>query len=124
LPTSEPPSRAAEPTPPIHAERAPPPEPATLASEPIHVSEEPELVEEFAEPGAEEGAGAEVRVAEPWSGYHGMTAKQVIARVADATLAELAAVQLYESANRHRATVLSAVDREFRNRGRTTSSET
>jgi hypothetical protein len=50
-----------------------------------------------------------------------MTAKQVIAQVADATLAELAAVQLYESANRNRATVLSTVDREFRSRGGTTS---
>jgi hypothetical protein len=87
-------------------------EPAPLRDEPTHVSEEPVLVDELAEPGAEEGAGAEVTVAEPWSGYAQMTAKDVLARLSDATPAELAAVQLYESANRHRDTVLSAVRHE------------
>jgi hypothetical protein len=61
--------------------------------EPAHVSEQPELVRETAEPGAEEGAGAAVTVREPWDGYRQMSAKEVIARIADATPAELAAVK-------------------------------
>ncbi len=47
---------------------------------PVHVSEEPELVRESAEPGAEDGAGAAVTVIEPWSGYAQMNAREVIAR--------------------------------------------
>jgi hypothetical protein len=92
--------------------------PATLgaapASGPVHVSEEPELVEEFAEPGAEQGAGAEVHVDPPWEGYERMNAKQVIARLATADPAELAAVQLYEGSTRRRRTILNAVERELR----------
>jgi hypothetical protein len=77
------------------------------------VSEEPVLVEEFAEPGAEDGAGAELHVQEPWSGYARMNAKEVIARLAGATPAELAAVQLYESGHRGRQTIMTAVAREM-----------
>jgi hypothetical protein len=83
-------------------------------SEPAHVSEEPTLVEELAEPGAEDGAGAEIRVDEPWEGYARMNAKQVLARLNSATPAALAAVQLYESSHRRRQTILNAVQREFR----------
>jgi hypothetical protein len=90
---------------------APSPEPP---AEPVHVSEEPELVREVAEPGAEDGAGAEVTVGEPWPGYARMTAKQVIERLADATPAELAAVQLYESINRDRQTVRAAAERNLK----------
>jgi hypothetical protein len=86
---------------------------APVDTEPIHVSEEPELVEEFAEPGAEDGAGAEVTVSEPWTGYRRMTAQDVVDRLSDATPAELAAVQLYERAQRGRETVLTAVARQF-----------
>jgi hypothetical protein len=43
-----------------------------------------------------------------------MTAREVIARLADATSAELAAVALYESGNRSRQTVLEAVQRHMR----------
>lgn len=89
-------------------------EPTPLVESPSHVSEEPEIVEELAEPGAEEGAGAEVRIDEPWDGYAQMSAQQVIARVGDATPAELAAIGLYESANQARETVLSAVERQLR----------
>jgi hypothetical protein len=78
------------------------------------VSEDSQLVEEFAEPGAEEGAGAEVHVAEPWDGYAQMNAKQVIERLTGASPAELAAVQLYESGNRGRETVIAAVERALR----------
>ncbi|HEY2438245.1 MAG TPA: hypothetical protein VGH93_13775 [Solirubrobacteraceae bacterium] len=98
---------------------APPPAPSRPArrpaeSEPAHVSEEPALVEELAEPGAEDGAGAEVHVEEPWKGYGKLNAKQVIARLDAATPAELAAVQLYESSHRHRQTILNVVQRELR----------
>ena len=89
-----------------------PPEPP----EPVHVSEEPELVEEFAEPGAEDGAGASVTVDEPWPGYAQMTAKQVIERLGDASPAELAAVQLYESFNRDRQTVRAAAERNLKSK--------
>jgi hypothetical protein len=80
----------------------------------VHVSEEPELVREEAEPGAEEGAGPRVIVEEPWEGYARMNAREVIARLARATPAELAAVSLYESGNRSRQTVLAAVQRQLR----------
>jgi hypothetical protein len=93
----------------------PPPAPEPVPDpEPVHVSEEPELVREEAEPGAEEGAGAAVRVIEPWNGYARMNAREVIARAQQASAAELAAVRLYESRNRSRQTVLAAVDRQLK----------
>jgi hypothetical protein len=88
--------------------------PPPLVEEPAHVSEEPVVVEEFAEPGAEEGAGASVTVEEPWDGYARMTARDITARLGEASLAELAAVQLYESTHKQRETVLSAAQRELR----------
>ncbi len=81
--------------------------------EPTHVSEEPELVEELAEPGAEEGAGAQVNVREPWEGYGRMNARDVVARLAAADRAELAAIELYERAHRNRRTVLNALERRL-----------
>lgn len=89
------------------------PFPAPVA-EPVHVSEEPELVQELAEPGVEDGAGAEVRVDPPWDDYERMNAKEVISRLAGANPAQLAAVQLYEGSHRRRQTVLNAVERELR----------
>jgi hypothetical protein len=91
-------------------------EPAPISEGPerAHVSEEPELVEEAAEPGAEDGAGAEVHIREPWKGYAHAGAEEVISRLADATPAEVAAVQLYERTNRSRRTVLAAAERELR----------
>jgi hypothetical protein len=88
-------------------------------SEPTHVSEEATLVREEAEPGAEDGAGASITVAEPWNGYAKMAAREVVARLSTASSAELAAIQLYESGNRSRRMVLQAVERELRtaNRG-------
>ena len=96
--------------------RATPPQSseAFITQEPDHVSEEPSLVEEFSEPGAEDGAGAEVHVEEPWEGYAQMNAKQIVARLDRATLAALATVQLYESTHRRRQTILNAVERELR----------
>jgi hypothetical protein len=90
--------------------RTPTREPAA----PTHVSEDVELVESFAEPGAEDGVGATVHVEEPWKGYRQMTAKDVIARLADASREELAAAELYEHAHRGRQTVLLAADRQLR----------
>lgn len=86
----------------------------SLVQEPAHVSEEPELVAELSEPGAEEGAGAEVHVHEPWEGYATCNAREVIARLSAASVAELAAVQMYETGHRGRQTILAAVDREMR----------
>jgi hypothetical protein len=110
------------PPPPVSADEAAeridrsPEESAPTASPPeaTHVSEEPTLVREEAEPGAEDGAGAAITVREPWEGYARMSAREVIARLADATPAELAAVSLYETGNRSRQTVLEAVQRQLR----------
>jgi hypothetical protein len=85
-----------------------------LTPEPVHVSEEPELVREEAEPGAEDGAGASVRVQPPWEGYERMAAREVIARLGDASPAELAAVELYERTHRSRQTVLEAAERRLK----------
>lgn len=92
----------------------PKPPPAPPEAEPVHVSEEPTLVEAFAEPGAEDGAGAQVHIGEPWEGYGRMGAKEIISRLGGSTSAELAAVQLYESTQRSRQTILNAVQRELR----------
>ena len=90
-------------------------EPETVVEpEPPHVSEEPELIEEIAEPGAEDGAGASIEIAEPWPGYRALTAADVVARIDDATPAELAGIELYESAHRNRQTVLAAAQRSLK----------
>jgi hypothetical protein len=75
---------------------------------PAHVSEELRFVEAFAEPGAEEGAGATVHVEEPWKGYAQMTGNDVITRLSSATREELAAVAMYEGVHRRRKTVPAA----------------
>ena len=78
------------------------------------IDDEPELVEEVADPGAEDGAGPTVEVDEPWEGYAGMQADAVIARLNEASAAELALVELYERAHRRRKTVLAAAERRHR----------
>ena len=115
----QPPHSPREPAAPQAREPEPPPAPVEplgtlVGSDPAHVSEQPELVEEFAEPGAQDGAGAEVHVDEPWDGYGQMNAKDVIARLTVASPAELAAVQLYEGGNRGRQTILAAARRALR----------
>jgi hypothetical protein len=118
----EPASAAPEPAP-AAPERPPAAPPIIVEAEaeweptpvpPTHVSEEPALVESFAEPGAEDGAGAELHIDEPWEAYADTTAKELITRVADADAEELAAMQLYEATHRRRETVLSAVERALR----------
>jgi hypothetical protein len=106
VPTPETP---AAPPPPVEAEAAEQPDTA-----PAHVSEEPELVESYADPGAEDGPGASVHVEEPWPGYGHMTADDVVARLAAASREEIAAVELYERLHRGRRTVLTAAGRELR----------
>jgi hypothetical protein len=112
----EPARRAEEPpSPPRSAPAAePPPAPAAEEAEPDHVSEEPVLVEEFADPGAEDGAGPEITVAEPWPGYGSMKANEVVARLEEAAPAQVAVARLYEQANRRRKTVLAAADRRLK----------
>jgi hypothetical protein len=88
--------------------------PEVPAEEPEHVSEEPVLVEEFADAGAEDGAGPEITVAEPWPAYGSMKANEVIARLGQAGPAEVAVARLYEQANRGRKTVLAAADRRLK----------
>lgn len=60
--------------------------------------------------GAEDGAGPSIRVDEPWNGYRGMAAADVIDRLAVADTAMLAAVQLYETSHKQRPSVLKAVE--------------
>jgi hypothetical protein len=95
---------------PERREPEPPPPPAP----PEHVDEEPVLTAEFAEEGAEDGAGAEVHVDEPWEGYGEMKVPEVTARLASASNIELAAVQLYESSHRKRNSVLRDVEKRLR----------
>ena len=107
-PAPEPKVAAAEPAPiPVPPTRSPEPEPET----PVHIDTEPELVAEFAEPGAEEGAGAEMHVNEPWDGYRRMRVVDIRDRVAVAGAEELAVTQLYEVTHRRRRSVLDAVER-------------
>jgi hypothetical protein len=89
------------------AEVAPEPEPEP----PAHVDDEPELVAEFADSGAGEGAGAELHVDEPWEGYGSLTADAIKNRISAASTAELAVIQLYEATHRSRRSVIEAVER-------------
>jgi hypothetical protein len=93
---------------------ASPPSPISVPPEPAHADEEETLVQEVAEPGAEEGAGAEIHIAEPWDGYAQLKAPEVIDQLAGRDQAELAAVELYEFAHRKRQTVIDAAKRELR----------
>jgi hypothetical protein len=100
----------------------PPPSPASPSSgppepKPLQAARPDEgeiLVDEVADPGAEEGAGAQIRIAEPWDGYAQLKAPEVVDQLAGRDQAELAAVELYESAHRKRQTVIDAAKRELR----------
>lgn len=102
-----------EPPPPPTVD-APPPVPDGLV--PDHVDEEVVLVAEVAEEGAEDGAGAELRVDAPWEGYDQMTAADIRHRLGAASPVEAAAVQLYETTNKSRKSVLEAAERALRSR--------
>ena len=114
------PGRAQSPDP--AAAAAPVPTPAA-AAEPVapepdepaedHVSREAVVVAESADAGAEDGAGAQIRIGEPWEGYGKLTAKEVNGRLATASPESLAVARLYEAANRNRVTVLKEIDRRM-----------
>lgn len=106
------PTRTRSPTP-RPSPAPPPPEPAASA-EPAHVSEGLEVVSETADSGAQDGAGAQLRIAEPWPGYGTMTARDVIDRLVSASREELAAVELYERSRRGRKTVVAAAERALK----------
>jgi hypothetical protein len=109
-PEPEAPSRP-RPMAPAPPEPQPEPQPEPEPEPAAHLDTEPELVAEFAEPGAEEGAGAELRVAEPWDGYRKARVAEIRDRVAAAGAEELAVIQLYEMTHRKRRSVLDAVER-------------
>jgi hypothetical protein len=71
-------------------------------------------VQESAEPGAEDGAGAEVRVAEPWQGYRAMDAADIVDRLVTASRAEMVAVELFELRGRRRKSVVAAAQRALK----------
>lgn len=74
------------------------------------------LVGEFADPGADNGAGAQVHIGEPWSGYRHMKAPEVIDRITAEPEHVIGLVVLYERANRARRTVIAAAERELARR--------
>jgi hypothetical protein len=76
--------------------------------------EEEEVVAQFAEPGAEDGAGAQLDVEEPWDGYAEMNAGAIISRIDQADPAQLAVVELYEQTHKKRQTVLNAAAKRLR----------
>ena len=99
--------------------RAPPPvrdSPPAVPDEliPDHVDEEVVLVAQVAEEGAEDGAGAELHVDEPWDAYDEMTAAEIRDRLAAADPALAAAVSLYETTHKSRRTVLAAAERALK----------
>lgn len=97
----------------VEPEPAAPGEPERVDEAAVHVDEEPVLVADVAEQGAEEGAGAEVHVEEPWEGYDAMTAGEIRSRLADAEPEVAAAVKLYETTRKERTSVLEAADRRL-----------
>jgi hypothetical protein len=105
-PAAKPPGPARPP-----AAAAPPPGAAPADD---HVSEEPVPVAEFAEPGAEDGAGAEIEIAEPWDGYSHQDARTIVRELAGAGREALAAVELYEGTHKRRRSVSEAAGRRLK----------
>ncbi|HVE67586.1 MAG TPA: hypothetical protein VNB64_03290 [Solirubrobacteraceae bacterium] len=86
-----------------------PPEP--LPGEPEPPVETPtELVAEVADAGAQDGAGAQVHVQEPWDGYAALSAHEVVARLGSATPEELAVVAMYERLHGGRTSIVEAAE--------------
>jgi hypothetical protein len=88
-----------------------PPSPAPPIEEPV--SEEPVLAGSTADPGAEDGASAELEVEPPWPGYRRMKVSEIADRIASADAATLAVLALYERQNADRKGVRSAVDQRL-----------
>jgi hypothetical protein len=93
---------------------APTPGPVTARA----VDREATVVAESADAGAAGGAGAQIRIAEPWKGYGSLTAKEVNRRLATESPEALAVARLYEAANRNRVTVLKEIDHRLSTAGR------
>ena len=74
------------------------------------------LVAEVADPGAEDGAGAELRVEEPWAGYARMRVPEISDHLSSESDEVLLAVRLYEVTHKGRRGVLDAVERELKRR--------
>ena len=86
--------------------------------EPDHVSEDVELVEAVAEAGAEDGAGAQVSVAELLGRLPPAQGRRRDRSTRFRTSPEeLAAIELYELFGRKRQTVIAAAKRELSRRG-------
>jgi hypothetical protein len=75
----------------------------------VHVDVPEEVV---AASGPERSPGAELRIDEPWTGYDAMALDEVLARLGDASEAELAIVRLYERQHENRQAVLLATGEE------------
>jgi hypothetical protein len=102
--TTEPVERPPAPT---AATPTPAPEPP---AEEEHVDEGVVLVAEVAEAGAEDGAGPELDVEEPWENYDRLTAEEIADRLSAASREAVAAVQLYEAVTKSRDSVLEAAE--------------
>lgn len=108
---SAPPAPAVDVTPPAEQPDTPLTPSADAAKT---VDDSPEVVATFAEPGAEDGVGAQLDVDEPWEGYDAMNASQVVAQINRSGAAELAVLELYEGSHKKRRTVLDAAARRLR----------
>lgn len=97
--------------PPVPAD-SPPAVPDELIQD--HVAEEVILVAEVADEGAEDGAGPELHIDEPWEGYDRMAAVEVCDRLSAGSAGLAAAVELYESTRRSRRSVLEAAERALK----------
>jgi hypothetical protein len=73
-------------------------------------------VVESADPGAQDGVGAQVHVDPPWRGYSRMSAAEVKDRLVVTPEAELSLIVLYERSHRGRRSVLDAAERELKRR--------
>jgi len=82
-----------------------------------HVSEEATLVAEFADPGAEGGAGPNIEIAAPWDGYEKLRARDITDRLVTADVSTAAAVELYERAHKGRKLVIEAASQRLRTAG-------
>jgi hypothetical protein len=90
-------------------------QPASVGG-PVHIEAEETLVAAVADPGAEEGAGAQVHVDPPWQGYNKMRSRDIVERLAVESAAVLSVVELYERSHRGRRSVLEAAERELARR--------
>ena len=109
------PAPSARPRPPVVGVETPP-EDVETPPEPRHVDEGATVVGEFAEAGAEDGAGAGVELAEPWEGYDRMQAEELLPRLSEVSTETLAAVSLYERSTRGRASVMEEAELQLRRR--------